>query len=220
MLGNEKGSVMVMASIVVVVALLFLACLLDLGRAWVLRARIQAATDAASLAAISTSGLDVITEFVPAKWETRRYEVGKTLPPQEERIGEPRPIYSYTSSGRRVLEGYDVDVITEWEERVVDYRIMFDQNSGDTEAVKVLLKNADEWKKAEPAEFLVLPEIERSDCEVNNSAAKYRLWTKARIQSLLIGPVMSLLGGAEGPRHLEVRTFSESTASAGEVGEP
>ncbi|MCR4425005.1 MAG: pilus assembly protein TadG-related protein [Firmicutes bacterium] len=65
MLGDERGSVTAMGAMVVVAALVFVAFLFDLGRAWVLRARLQAATDAAALAAVQQVSVRVIVTEEP-----------------------------------------------------------------------------------------------------------------------------------------------------------
>lgn len=88
---GERGQALLMASFVVAFAMVVAALVLDLGRMWIIKARLQAASDAATLAAVQHTRIAVRKTAQPQA-ATQFFSLDEALPPAQD-ILEKRPEY-------------------------------------------------------------------------------------------------------------------------------
>lgn len=197
-LKDEKGAVLIMVSFMIVVALFVAAIVLDLGRAWVVQARLQAAADAATLAAIRQAKTDAVVVYEP-EYETRTRRV-------------PR----YDGDGNLIgyeTEEYRVEVGKK--ERAVGQEIALSDLEANAEATGMLLKNAAAWNEKDYDGSPLMPVV--TDAEVKPSPDKqrvtYRLKASMAVPSLLYGPLAAAITGDQDARYITVHAESESSVS-------
>lgn len=195
-LNDEKGAVLIMVSFMIVVALFVAAIVLDLGRVWVVKARLQTAADAATLAAIRKSRLDTTVTNEPV-YETRTRQV-----PQYDKDGK---LTGY------VTEEYQVEVGKR--EKVTAHEITLPWWEAGTEAGLLLEKNAATWNERDYDGSPLRPEVESSTVTISpdKQSANYRLKVGMAVPSLLYGPMAAAITGDQGARYIIVHTASESS---------
>jgi hypothetical protein len=212
LLKKESGSVLVMATFVVAFTLVIAALVLDLGQMWVIRARLQAAADAATLAAVQCTKVAVSKKAVP-QVASDFFRVGEDLPPSED-ILEKDPVFD----GEGNLLGYDVTWITGYKEEVVNYWAELDRQEARAEAQNLLIQNALRWAQADQSQRVLMPFIVSDSVDTYGKSATYSLRTQAEAPSLLVGPAKRLFSKSQGEQHdpvIVITAESESTARVG-----
>lgn len=193
---DERGQVLIAASFVVTVGLLFLALVCDAGMLHVMRARLQTAADAGTLAAVQENAhVRVKKDLVPV-YSTEFFGAGEDLPPEEyisskEPVTEKRPVYRRID-GRRVrvgyedvLVGYNVTYVAGWEERVTDVALDLWEPECRPTAQQVMSMNL----AASPEGFgSVGPFIVEDSAEPGSFRASYRIDEAALLLESLFFP--------------------------------
>lgn len=197
-LKEEEGAVLIMVSFVIVVALFVSAIVLDLGRVWVVKARLQTAADAATLAAIRKAKLDETVVF-ESVMETRTRKV-------------PR----YDQDGN--LTGYDTEeyeVEVGKRENVVAREITLPWWEAGQEAGALIAQNADTWGERNCDGTPLRPQVEDSSITISpdRHSATYALKVGMAVPSLLYGPLAASITGDQSARQILVHVVSESTVS-------
>ncbi len=109
-LRDQRGSVAIIAVALLGVSLLLMAMIVDLGAVWLVKARVQTAADAATLAAVSNAKAVAVMEWVPDEPVTKEFTLFDTLPPAQD-IKHVEPVYELQQaegSWEEELVGYDV----------------------------------------------------------------------------------------------------------------
>ncbi len=201
LLCDERGSVMVAAMLLVA------AMVVDLGTAQIMKARLQTAVDAATLAAVQETRVEV-TRDVQRVTRTEYFRVGKELP--EERFiiykrpdYESRPVWGWEFDGEDwywTIVGYEDVLVGWWIEHIVEYsdvKVEYRLDLGDLEARQAAQEafelNAEQLRRESRGLVLAGPFLGDGEVTVTPRAAYYKvrgavLW----FQSLLMGP----LGGS------------------------
>lgn len=209
---GERGQALLMASFVVAFAMVVAALVLDLGRMWIIKARLQAASDAATLAAVQHTRIAVRKTAQP-QVATQFFSLDENLPPAQD-IVKKEPVYKPGPNGTMVLVGYNVTWITAYKEQVANYWAEIDPQEALSEAWNVLVTNAWHWAQADQGGDVVIPQMEQGSADASGTSATCRLKVRADVPSLLVGPVMKLFGKGNGDNpDITVRVESESTAN-------
>lgn len=213
---DERGSVLVMACMVITVSVLFLALVLDLGRVWIVRARLQAAADAATLAAVQNAQVLVEKKKEPII-VTEFFGVSEQLP-AEGSIQKKEPRYEYRPVRNRHgtvigweprLIGWDVTYIKELQDVVVGWDVLLDPGVARATAGETLMQNALRWRD-DPG--VGIPVVEADDVIHGGHTAAYSMRASVTVESSLLGPLLAAVKDDVRYRYLTVRVFSESVA--------
>jgi hypothetical protein len=239
LLREERGAVIVIAALLLSVSLLLLAMVVDLGTVWLVKARLQTALDAATLAAASEAQVQVHKSFVP-NHKTEFFSLGSQLPELEVKREErwDWEIVGYeityeTPEGkiekaifRRVSDcpypriGTPVPI---QEEVFLGWDITYVESySEQVESVALWL---DDWEASSSA-FEVMdinsqterqsgvrisPVIAEKTPSTGDSVAYY-MEVQVEVPSQLLAPLMRLFSGPTEPRFFRFRVRSESKA--------
>lgn len=195
-LKEEKGAVLIMVSFMIVVALFVAAIVLDLGRAWVVQARLQAAADAATLAAIRKARLDAITVYEPL-YETRTRQVPQ-YDDDGNLTGYITETYEVEVGKKEIIKGYEIEL--PWWEAATEARLLLE-------------KNAATWNEKDYDGSPLMPEVTFSEpvVSLDKQRATYSLRVSMKVPSLLYGPLAAAITGDQGARYITVHAESESS---------
>jgi len=236
---EEKGAVIVVAVMLLSVSLLLLAMVIDLGTVWLVKARVQTALDAATLAAASEAKVEVHKSFVP-NYKTEVFPEGSELPDPELEISK-EPKYEWETVGWEVTyetpEGkVETGIFTApadcpyppigtpepIEERVfVGWEVTYVESySEQIESVALWL---DEWEASDSAfEVMdinshaerqngvrIVPLVAEKTPSTGDSVGYY-MEVQVEVPSQLLAPIMRLLGSPNESRLFRFKVRSES----------
>lgn len=158
-LREEKGTVLIMATMSFTVALLILVLLIDIGQMHIMRARLQTAIDAGTLAAVHTAKVEATQElrpnlvtrfFAASEWATvNQLAAEHRIQSQQEVWGtrtywDPKKDEWVTED---VLEGWYVTYRDGWKRVVTRVEPVLDQVEADEAARAVIQLNTAQWYK-------------------------------------------------------------------------
>lgn len=186
LLREEKGAVMMMTAFMIVVALFVSAIVLDLGRVWVVKARLQTAVDAAALAAIRGAKVSPIISY-ESVYETRTRVIGNTTETYRVEVGK-----------KEIVKGYEIEL--------PGYQARF-------EADRVVYRNAEDWKEKDYDGSPIMPKVEFASVTMSpdGRSATVRVMASTGVPSLLYGPLAAGVTGNEDRRYITVHVVSESS---------
>ncbi len=244
---DEKGTVVAIAVVLLSVSLLLLAMVIDLGTVWLVKARVQTALDAATLAATSEAKVQVKTFFEP-NYKTELFE-------KESQFPDSSLIVQKTKKTEDELIGYDVTyeasegvIVTEFfsdasdypdnviheepvtKEVVVGYSVTYVESVDEVvESWALWLDEAFASDEAfavmdtnlhpETDGGVVIKPITATATPLTTEVVSYSMEVEVQVPSKLLAPIMRLVSGSEGPRLFQFKVRSESRAFLNVTGE-
>jgi hypothetical protein len=194
---EERGQVLIWAACLVSVAALLLVLVVDVGVLHVARAKLQAAADAAALAAVQESRPVFEFEVRPVVKE-EFFPVGSALPDPEQTI-EKKARYRTVEEWdpvagewvrRKELKGWDVRYVAAYEKEVKDAWLDLDWSRAASAAQEVMWRNALVWQREEEA-GAGWPWIEDDEVQVEGKKVRYAVRVaRMGVKTMLLGALL------------------------------
>lgn len=181
---DQRGQALIITTVAFTVALLIMAVVLDMGRAWLVRARLQTAVDAATLAGVQKTQVLVQKEKVPVQAED--------FIADESQLPDPGSIIAkderYDSNGN--LLGWDVTWIKAYRERIIRVWLDLPLAQAQAEAGNVVAANEAHWLAEEPMAGVRIYVDDQGVRMINDRTVSYWMKAHAEMDSLLLGPLL------------------------------
>ena len=183
-LRDQRGQALIITTVAFTAALLIMAVVLDMGRAWLVRARLQTAVDAATLAGVQKAEVLIQKEKVPV--EARDFIT------DESQLPDPASIITkserYDSDGKFL--GWDVSWIKSYEDRIVRVWLDLPTTDAQSEAENVVTANEAHWLAEEPMAGVRIYLDDEGVRVIDDRTVSYWMKAHAEMDSLLLGPLL------------------------------
>lgn len=181
---DQRGQALIITTVAFTAALLIMAVVLDMGRAWLVRTRLQTAVDAATLAGVQKAQVLVQKEKVPVQ--------AHDFVADESQLPDPGRIITkderYDSDGNFL--GWDVTWIKAYKERVVRVWLDLPLADAQAEADNVVAANEAHWLAEEPMAGARIYLDDQGVRVIDDRTVSYWMKAHAEMDSLLLGPLL------------------------------
>ncbi|MHB8927075.1 MAG: pilus assembly protein TadG-related protein [Bacillota bacterium] len=184
LLRDQRGQALIITTVAFTAALLIMAVVLDMDRAWLVRAKLQTAVDAATLAGVQKAQVLMQKEKVPVR--------AQDFVADESQLPDPASIIAkserYGSDGEFL--GWDVTWIKAYKERVVRVWLDLPLADAQAEANNVVAANETHWLDEEPMAGVRIYLDNQGVRVSDDRTVSYWMKAHAEMDSLLLGPLL------------------------------